>query len=211
MTLLPMDIIKLLVALFLGGLIGAEREYRDKAAGFRTIILICVGAALFTIYGLKLSGTGDPARVAANIVSGVGFLGAGAILRDTGRVVGLTTAATIWLAAAVGMGVGAGEFLLTGAGVALILLVLWVFPVLGRRIDNLRHVRRYEVICPLSREIYGEIEQIFLDARLKIVDSLRTKSGDRLVCTWRVNGSPREHEAIIEQLIEHSGVLEFKA
>jgi len=211
MTLLPMDIIKLLVALLLGGLIGAEREFRDKAAGFRTIILICVGATLFTIYGLKLSDAGDPTRVVANIVSGVGFLGAGAILRDTGRVMGLTTAATIWLAAAVGMGIGAGEFLLTAAGTILVLLVLWVFPALEARIDNLRHARRYEVICPVSHDTYAEIESVFRSSRLEIVDSLRTKCGDRLICTWRVNGRPAEHETIIEKLIDHPDVLEFKA
>jgi putative Mg2+ transporter-C (MgtC) family protein len=206
-----MDIIKLLIALLLGGLIGAEREFRDKAAGFRTIILICVGATLFTTIGLKLTGLGDVVRVVASIVSGVGFLGAGAILRDTGRIMGLTTAATIWLAAAVGMGVGAGEFLLTAVGVVFVLLVLWVFPWLERRIDNLRHVRRYEVVCPVSHETYGEIERIFLAPRVQILGSLRTKKGDRLVCSWRVNGRPADHDAIVEKLIDHPDVHEFSA
>ena len=91
--------------------------------------------------------------------------------------------------AAVGMGVGAGQFLLTGAGVALV-LVLWVCPVLERRIDNLRHVRPYEVICPVSHETYDETERIFLDPKVQVLDSLRTKKGDRLICTWRIIGSP---------------------
>jgi len=79
------DILKLVLAIVVGGLIGAEREFRDRAAGFRTIILICTGAALFTIFSVKLGGPDDPVRVAANIVTGVGFLGAGVLLRDGGR------------------------------------------------------------------------------------------------------------------------------
>jgi len=78
MTMILEDVIKLLLAILIGGLIGAEREFRDKAAGFRTIIFICVGATLFTLFSLKLGGDEDPVRIAANIVSGVGFLGAGA-------------------------------------------------------------------------------------------------------------------------------------
>ncbi len=84
------EMIKLLLSLILGGLIGAEREFHDKAAGLRTIIFICTGATLFTLVSTRFSETGDPARVAAQIVTGVGFLGAGAILRDGARIIGLT-------------------------------------------------------------------------------------------------------------------------
>src|SRR5512138_2976902 len=128
MIVSPEDILKICLALVAGGLIGIEREFRDKAAGFRTLIFICVGAALFTIFSTKLAGDRDPTRIAANIVSGVGFLGAGVILRDGGRVIGLTTAATIWLTAALGMGIGGGEYLLVAIGVVITLVVLWVFP-----------------------------------------------------------------------------------
>ncbi len=108
MTLLWEDVARLLFAVLVGGLIGAEREYRDKVAGFRTIIFICLGATLFTLFSVKLGGAGDPARIAANIVSGVGFLGAGAILRSGERVTGLTTAASIWTTAAIGLAAGRG-------------------------------------------------------------------------------------------------------
>ena len=104
MVLLPEDILKLVFAVVVGGALGAEREFRDRAAGFRTIILICTGATLFTMFSVKLGGPQDPARIAASIVSGVGFLGAGAIMRGPVRVVGLTTASTIWLAAALAWG-----------------------------------------------------------------------------------------------------------
>ena len=89
------EMLKLGLAVLIGGVIGAEREFRDKAAGFRTIIFITIGATLFTIFSSILAGDKDPTRIAANIVTGIGFLGAGAIIREGGRVAGLTTAATI--------------------------------------------------------------------------------------------------------------------
>ena len=113
----PDILIKLAAAVLVGGLIGAEREFRDKAAGFRTIIFIALGSTLFTVFSSLLAGQeNDPARIAANIVTGIGFLGAGAIMRDGGRVAGLTTAATIWLTAALGMGIGSGRILLASLG-----------------------------------------------------------------------------------------------
>ena len=103
--------IKLLLSVLVGGIVGAEREYRDKAAGFRTILLITLGATLFTIISEELAGSAnDPGRVAAGIVAGVGFLGGGVIFKHHGNVSGITTAATVWVAAALGMGIGAGEY-----------------------------------------------------------------------------------------------------
>ena len=105
------------LAAILGGVIGIEREWRGRPAGFRTNILIALGACLFTILsieGFPLNGSAaqDTARVAAQIVSGVGFLGAGALLQTRNKVKGMTTAATIWLVAAIGMAVGAGSYFL---------------------------------------------------------------------------------------------------
>ena len=123
------DLVKLLLALVLGGLIGWERELYDKPAGFRTNTLICVGSTLFTIFSLKIGtipGT-DSARIAAQIVSGIGFLGAGAIIRRGEAVLGLTTAATIWFVASIGMGVGAGYYLTSSVGTALALAILVLF------------------------------------------------------------------------------------
>ena len=161
MYLQPEDLIKLVLAITAGGLIGIEREFRDKAAGFRTLIFICAGAALFTILSVKLAGDKDHTRIMANIVSGVGFLGAGVILREGGRVVGLTTAAAIWLTAAVGMGVGGGQYALTGIAVVLVLVVLWFFPRLEQWIDNIREERTFEIICPLQSNKFIELEDLF--------------------------------------------------
>lgn len=123
------DLIRLLAALAAGGLIGIEREIHDKPAGFRTNILICIGAALFTILSLRIAGgSSESTRIAAQIVTGVGFLGAGAILHARGQVIGLTTAATIWTVASLGMTFGAGYFALGAAATVVVhgVLVLLV-------------------------------------------------------------------------------------
>ncbi|WP_342644496.1 MgtC/SapB family protein [Mucilaginibacter sp. CSA2-8R] len=106
---------------------GAEREYRDKAAGFRTTIMISFGACFFTLMPIAIGGS-NPDRIAANIVTGIGFLGAGIIFRGDSRVNGINTAATIWAVAAVGIGLGAGFYLASGCASALILFVLSVLP-----------------------------------------------------------------------------------
>lgn len=108
-------VLRLLLAALLGGILGVEREWRQKDAGLRTNILITLGSALFTIMSIELTagrepGQGDPSRVAAQIVTGVGFLGGGAILRTRGGVQGLTTAAAIWVNAAIGVAAGGGQF-----------------------------------------------------------------------------------------------------
>jgi putative Mg2+ transporter-C (MgtC) family protein len=122
-------ILRLLLAAGLGAAIGIEREYRRKPAGLRTNILIAVGSALFTILSVDIArGSGSPDRIAAQIVTGVGFLGGGAILRSGQSVHGMTTAATIWVNAAVGMAAGAGEPALAASATLLTLVVLAVLP-----------------------------------------------------------------------------------
>jgi putative Mg2+ transporter-C (MgtC) family protein len=118
---------RLLLAAAIGGLLGAERELRRKSAGFRTNILIALGAAIFTIASLTLAGSGDPTRIAAQIVTGIGFLGAGSILHSRDGVHGLTTAATVWVNAALGVAAGGGQYhlaIIAGAIVLSVLLVL---------------------------------------------------------------------------------------
>ena len=118
---------RLLLAVAIGGLIGAERELRRKSAGFRTNILIALGSAVFTICSLTLgNGAGDPSRIAAQIVTGIGFLGAGTILRNRDGVHGLTTAATVWVNAALGVAAGGGQYRLAVIGGAIVLAVLLV-------------------------------------------------------------------------------------
>jgi putative Mg2+ transporter-C (MgtC) family protein len=120
---------RLLLATALGAAVGLEREYRQKPAGLRTNILIAVGSALFTILSVEMTkGVGDTSRVAGQIVTGIGFLGGGAILRSGDAIHGMTTAATIWVNAAIGVAAGMGEFALATLATALTLVVLVVLP-----------------------------------------------------------------------------------
>ncbi|MCL6481784.1 MAG: MgtC/SapB family protein [Firmicutes bacterium] len=118
---------KLLCAFLLGGVIGLERELREKPAGLRTNMFICIGATLYTILSFEMARRygGDPVRIAAQLIPGIGFIGAGAILRERGGVVGITTAATIFVNASVGMAIGAGLYFTAAATAGLALFVLW--------------------------------------------------------------------------------------
>lgn len=208
MTFDPSDILKILLAVLFGGLVGVEREFRDKSAGFRTLIFICLGATLFTILSSALAGDKDPTRIAASIVSGVGFLGAGVILRDRGRVIGLTTAAMIWLTAAVGMGIGGGNFALVSAAMAAILIVLWLFPSLERLIDNIREERTYEIVLPIDPQKVRQIERRVQQLRLKIHSSHQKKGEQVIRCIWEVSGPPGSHDLLVQELLGDQEIKE---
>lgn len=126
----PFDLLlRLLLAAGLGATIGIERELRRKPAGLRTNILIALGSALFTTISLQLAASGGtPDRIAAQIVTGIGFLGAGAILRNGENVHGMTTAATIWVNAAIGMAAGAGQYAMAIIATFVTLVVLVILP-----------------------------------------------------------------------------------
>jgi putative Mg2+ transporter-C (MgtC) family protein len=118
-------VLRLLLAAGLGAAIGIEREFRRKSAGLRTNMLIALGSALFTVMSIRFAASaGTPDRIAAGIVTGIGFLGAGAILQSGGAVHGMTTAATIWVNAAVGTAAGAGEYAIASVGTLITLVVL---------------------------------------------------------------------------------------
>jgi len=128
----------ILLAAVMGAVIGLERAFSGKAAGVRTNILICLGAAVFTLVSRQLIGSeGSIARIAAQVVSGVGFLGAGAIIQDRGGIHGLTTAATIWLVAAIGLACGAGLYALAATATAVGFIVLVVLRNVGNRMEDL--------------------------------------------------------------------------
>ena len=129
---------RLLLAALLGGMLGFERELRQKSAGLRTNILIAMGSALFTVMSYELAdgAAADPTRVTAQIVTGIGFLGAGAIMRTGGGIQGLTTAATVWVNAAVGVAAGGGEFRLASVATAVTLVVLLLLHPVERIIDR---------------------------------------------------------------------------
>ena len=125
-------ILRLLLALGLGSLVGFEREYHDRPAGVRTHILVCMGSAIFMVISMSVPGA-DPARVAAGVVTGIGFLGAGTIFRSKDHVHGLTTAADLWVIAGIGLAIGLGYYLIAITSAIIVFVVLFI----GRRVKTL--------------------------------------------------------------------------
>ncbi len=210
MNFVPEDFIRLLVALVLGGIVGAERERHKKAVGLRTLILISVGSALFTIISIRLVGPlgENPGRIAANIVSGIGFLGAGVILEERGRVVGLTTAATIWVAAALGMAAGAGEYLLAVFTAALVMVVLLLFTRFEEYLEISSEQRTYEITAKINWDKYKYLKGLFKEHGLIINSYKQEKKGMYMVCTFEVMGQTKKHDKVVQKLLSDKEIKE---
>jgi putative Mg2+ transporter-C (MgtC) family protein len=149
---------RLLMACGLGGAIGLEREWRHKDSGLRTNMLICMGSALFTIMSVVIAGDNSPNRgqIAANIVQGIGFLGAGLILHTKNRVLGLTSAATVFVVAAIGMTCGAGLYLVAVLATMLVLLSLQLIGAFESRLGWKRYPMMYEVRAEVGATLSSE-------------------------------------------------------
>lgn len=210
MALSSEDLLKLLLSILAGGLVGAEREYHDKAAGFRTLIFICAGSALFTIFGGRLDPAGDPSRLASGIISGVGFLGAGVILHEKGRVIGLTTAASIWLTAALGIGIGGGQYAFSMVATGVMLIVLWVFPYLEVLLDRAYDERTYEVTGPADQEQVRRLEARLAGCGLRVDGFSQAKSAGKMTSVWVTRGSPAGHGRFVTELMADKQVKEFR-
>jgi putative Mg2+ transporter-C (MgtC) family protein len=190
-------LVRLSVALVLGGAIGLERELRDKPAGFRTIILICVGACLFTIVSQSVPGSNvDPTRIAAQIVTGIGFLGAGAILHDRVSVIGLTTASTVWATAAIGMAAGFGYLGLATFGTAVILVALWLLNLVEHEIGERRDLQDYHIAAENVDGAYERIGDMFAQTGLSIRKRSCYEEGGLLVVHVVAMGSKIDHERL---------------
>lgn len=161
-------LMRLLVAVACGALVGLEREYRRKAAGIKTVMFIAVGAATFTIASVQF--TGDPGRVAAQVVTGIGFLGAGAIIHSRRAVQGLTTAALIFVTAALGVAAGAGLFELAGATAAIVLIVLLFVRAIEHSVGQRGDPCAFSFVVPEPAP--------FLDALNKVLGERRTEPDD---------------------------------
>jgi putative Mg2+ transporter-C (MgtC) family protein len=185
-------LLRMVLAIVVGGVMGAERESRDKAAGFRTMTLICLGSCMFTIMSIRIGGDTNAARIAAQIVSGVGFLGAGVIMRDGGRITGITTAATVWLTASLGIGLGAGYVAIALVAAGLTAAVLLLFPLVEHQIDRRRESILYCVTCD-SMETARRLEDEIADHRLATVHTSTARNGATLTYSWTLVGSHERH------------------
>lgn len=154
-----LDLYKALFAIAAGLILGLEREMKDKAAGLKTITVICLGSALFAILSVKIGGPEqESTRIASYIVSGVGFLGAGVIFKDGVNVSGLTTAGIIWLAAAVGTSIGFGEFYLAGIFVAAALITIYASHLINVMIPTKRQTR--SLVFTLQRSDIAKKDEV---------------------------------------------------
>jgi len=193
----------------LGGAIGLEREIAGKPAGLRTNILICVGAALITDVSIRITTIperlGDPSRLAAMIVSGIGFIGAGTIMQARGTVTGLTSAATIWVVAAIGITVGAGFYVeATGAG-ALVTLVL---AGLGTLEHKLRRARRVLSCTIRTKPGYpaAELESILGVSGIRIIGQRIYDHAEDRVFELKLSGPARQYDIVTEKLLAHEEI-----
>jgi putative Mg2+ transporter-C (MgtC) family protein len=191
-------ILKLLLAILVGGAIGVERELHHKAAGVRTMILICVGATLFTLMDTEYNAGG---RIAANIATGVGFIGAGVILHESNRIRGLTTAATVWLSAALGMGIGFGAYLLTVVAAALVLVVLRLFAPLEVRLDELWEMRTYQIDFPCRLEKIDQMNAALQKCGLKPATIMQMKRDGLLSVTCAVSGATSKQQEFVQLML----------
>jgi putative Mg2+ transporter-C (MgtC) family protein len=216
-------ITRLLLASLLGGLIGLEREVHGRPAGFRTHLLVSLGACLFTIasidfyrlYG-NFSGTGpvgvDPARVAAQVVTGIGFLGAGAIIKEKASIRGLTTAACLWVAAAVGLACGSAMY-----HAAIVVTVLAVLSLLLlKKVENKLRRDTYVSIKVWSADLDGQlagIEKLITDCRMEVLNvSIEKDVQNGVICLeFHVRRSTREFACdLLDNIVALGGVRKVR-
>ena len=193
---------RLLMACAMGGVIGIEREWRHKASGLRTNMLICMGCALFTMLSAVLAGEGNPdkGRVASNIVQGIGFLGAGLILHTRNRVLGLTSAATVFVVASIGMACGAGLYIEAALATLIVLLALTLIGSLEWKVGWQRYPMVYEVRGTDQGRMYSAILQV-LDAageRLSVLERESVGGLERIA--FVIKATRRKHEILIGEL-----------
>jgi putative Mg2+ transporter-C (MgtC) family protein len=207
---------RLVLAGVLGGTIGLERELKAKPAGLRTTLLICVGAAMFTELSLQIALLGasggfrsDPARLAAQIIPGIGFIGAGAILHGRGRVTGLTTAATLWVVTAIGIAVGAGAYVEAIGTTVMVLATLLLLAKLEAMIGKRSGHRRYTIAVERSTDAFDRLLERVHAGRMQVkVERVEKKEGDVEV-TFHVSGPVDAHEHLMKHMIHDDGVRRF--
>jgi putative Mg2+ transporter-C (MgtC) family protein len=209
-TVQEQDLLKIAIALLFGALLGLEREYKRKAAGIRTITLICVSSTLFTILSAELGYPNSADRVASNILTGVGFIGAGVIFKGDFTIDGITTAATIWIAAALGMAIGMSEYVLATVTLLGAFGTLLGLEFLESWINRLKDKRTY-VIRYIDRKDFKSMEPVFRQFRLKYKRLLLSHKRDALMeDRFEVTGKPGSLELLNEFLMSNQDIYEFE-
>ena len=195
-------LIKIALAIVLGGALGMERQYHDKPAGYATNCLICVGAMLFTILSEYMGAAGgDPGRIAAQVVTGVGFIGAGSILRDGNKISGLTTAAGVWLVAAIGMTIGYGQYVLAMLTACAILIFQLGARKTIRWVENFRHYDILHIVCEPKWATVEKIAQTLEKQHAAILKQEVTKQDNQFHVRIMASFTNAEFQKITKELL----------
>lgn len=204
-------VLKILLAAMLGGIIGLERELSHKEAGLRTNILIAVGSALITVLSFRIAAGAagsDPARLAAQIVSGIGFLGAGAIIQARFAVHGLTTAATIWTVAAIGIAVGSGFYLLAFVVTLLVVFVLTVFKLLLDLIEKQKRNYVYLITTEEKAALLVDLRQLLTELSIRYSSARLNRRDGRYEFEIIFATSENKNRDFLEKVMLLAGVKE---
>ena len=197
-------------AFVIGAIIGLEREFRSKPAGFRTMILICMGSCLYTILS-KEANAGSTDRIASNIVTGIGFIGAGVIFKEGITVNGLTTAALIWITAALGMAIGYHNYPLTILVSAMVVIVLFILEPVQRFINRFHKVKDYKIrTVQLGKNFKPELETFFKNNQLDYRCMKAIKDNNDAVYLYRISAPDRNYDMVDQFLIDHTDVRSFE-
>jgi len=189
------QIIQIIAALLAGAILGLEREYHNKPAGFRTMILICVSSCLFSILSVSLS-SGD--RIASNIVTGIGFIGAGVVFKEGASVKGITSAAIIWMAAAIGMSIGLKHYILAAIVVFIVLVVLIVLTRLEKIVENLHQIKTYEIQFRSADYSIEELENELKGLNIRFVRIKTGKQNNVVTVEYNIVFSPKKNRERID-------------
>jgi len=201
--------LQLLFSFIIGTAIGIEREYRSKAAGLRTMIMICLGSTIFTELSVVI-GDNSEDRIASNIITGIGFLGAGVIFKDGLSISGITTATTIWITAALGMAVGAGEYFIAFVGCFAVLIVLLFFESIQKIIARLHHERTYKITTRQDSSFASEFETEVNRLKLSLRKERDIRSNSDNIIVYLVIGREKNLDEINNFLKRSTKVISYE-
>jgi putative Mg2+ transporter-C (MgtC) family protein len=212
--MLPLSTItyRLLWAAFLGSVIGIERSVRKRPAGMRTSLCVCLGAALFTILSgeiAKLTGDTSSTRIASNIVQGIGFLGAGVIMRERGSVVGLTTAAAIFVEAAIGMGAGAGMYRVSGVASVIVLFALTALIYVENALKLKCRYMLFRITTTSAIDMVPAVHRIFQDLNIKLDNFLVNITGEKHIIQFDADVTHHQQEQALSAMTRPGTSIEM--
>src|ERR1700730_18424984 len=203
--------LRLSVAALLGAVIGIERDLHHRPAGIRTSAFVCMGSALFTILSYELAkmfGDTSATRIASNLVQGIGFLGAGAILRESGTLVGMTTAATIFVEAAIGMAVGGGLYGVAGSATVIVLFGLVVLGWCSQRLNLKARLLLFRFTAIHAENVAGEVQRLLSGMKILVQQFRVSMAGTSSIVEFEAVVSHRQQVEIVAQLSRQGVITE---